>query len=97
MTSEFKTEPGLIGYVLIMLIFAAIAGPALANTPYQSVTNQFLRTSTECATSMHGRAPACGSSGHFSTLRFRPFRAQTVQAPTITNKSLSVAYAARRK
>ena len=30
MTSEFKTEPGLIGYVLILLIFAAIAGPALA-------------------------------------------------------------------
>ena len=52
MTSEFKTEPGLIGYVLIVLIFAAIAGPVLADTPYQSVTNQFLRTSTEYATAV---------------------------------------------
>jgi hypothetical protein len=30
MTHQTKTEPGLIGYLLILVIFAAITAPALA-------------------------------------------------------------------
>jgi hypothetical protein len=30
MTHQTKTEPGLIGYLLILVIFAAITVPALA-------------------------------------------------------------------
>lgn len=29
MTHQFKTEPGMVGYVLILVIFLAFAGPAL--------------------------------------------------------------------
>jgi hypothetical protein len=30
MTSESKAEPGIVGYLLILVIFATIAAPALA-------------------------------------------------------------------
>jgi len=30
MTNQFRTEPGMMGYLLVLAIFAALAGPALA-------------------------------------------------------------------
>ena len=30
MTHQIKTEPGIVGYLLILAIFVALAGPALA-------------------------------------------------------------------
>ena len=29
MTHQFKSEPGMIGYLLILVIFVSLAGPAL--------------------------------------------------------------------
>ncbi len=29
MTQQIRTEPGMVGYLLILAIFAALAGPAL--------------------------------------------------------------------
>jgi len=30
MAHQFKTQPGMVGYVLILVIFAALAAPAFA-------------------------------------------------------------------
>jgi hypothetical protein len=33
MTHQDETEPGLVGYLLILVIFIGMAGPALADLP----------------------------------------------------------------